>query len=485
MSIELGAVADRLGVAVRADDRTVLVDDVHHDSRDVGPGSLFVAIRGDRADGHDFADRVVEAGAVAIVAERSLDVGVPVVVVGDSRRAMAIAARAVHGDPDERLSIVGVTGTNGKTTVVHICDAIWEAVGRRHGIIGTLGARFAGTPVPLQRTTPESSDLQRLLGVMADARVSSVAMEVSSHAIELRRADAIEFTAVGFTNLTQDHLDFHGTMDEYLASKQRLFDVGRSRRAVVNVSNPAGVAIAGHTRLPVTTVAVGRTADLRAEALVPSPSGTAFRVDHRGSRFDAEIPLLGAFNVENALVALGLAIADDVPVADAVAGLSHVPPIRGRMEMIPGGDHASVVIDYAHTPDAIAAVLRSISNLGFRRRIVVVGAGGDRDRGKRHEMGLRAGEASDVVFVTTDNPRFENPVDIARSVQEGALAPRRADVRVVLDRREAIGAAIEEAERGDIVLVLGKGHEQGQEIAGVVEPFDDRSVARSFMERPA
>ena len=482
MATTLGAVADRIGAALDPGSRATTITDVYHDSRDVRPGGLFVAIRGAAVDGHEFVDGAIASGAVAVIAEHALEADVPVLVVADARRAMAPASRVVHGDPDRRLSIVGVTGTNGKTTVVHICEAIWSAIDRSNGIVGTLGARFGGVPVPLARTTPESSDLQRLLGRMADAGVSSVAMEVSSHALDLHRADAIAFTAVGFTNLSQDHLDFHGTMDAYLASKQQLFEGGRAGRAVINVGDPAGRSTAAITPLPVTTVAVGLDADLRAGDLRSTPTGTEFSITADGVVLRAELPLVGSFNVANSLVAVGLAVADGVALDDAVAALSSVPPIRGRMEVVPHEGEFTVIVDYAHTPDAIDTVLAAVGEMGFRRRIVVMGAGGDRDALKRHEMGLRAGSRSDVTIVTNDNPRTEDPVAIARLVQEGALAAGRADVRVVLDRREAIGSAIRQAGPGDAVLILGKGHEPGQDIGGVVHPFDDRDVARSFLE---
>jgi UDP-N-acetylmuramoyl-L-alanyl-D-glutamate--2,6-diaminopimelate ligase len=271
-------------------------------------------------------------------------------------------------------------------------------------------------------------------------------------------------------------------MEAYLASKQQLFESHRAHHAVINVGDPAGRATAAMTRLPVTSVAIGRDAHLRADDLRSTPTGTEFTVTSADAVLRADLPLVGSFNVANALIAIGLAVADGVALDDAVAALSTVPSIRGRMEVVPHAGEFTVIVDYAHTPDAIGMVLSAVDQLGLGRRIAVVGAGGDRDAGKRHEMGLRAGSRSDVTFVTNDNPRTEDPVAIARAVQEGALAAGRADVRVVLDRREAIGAAIAEARAGDVVLILGKGHELGQDIGGVVQPFDDREVAQSFLE---
>ncbi len=481
MAATLGDVGDVLGIPVGVDVRSIPISDAHHDSRQIAPGSLFVAVTGERSDGHAFIGQAVERGAAAVLAERAVpDPGVPVLGVGDTRIAMAPAARRIHGDPDDSLDIVGVTGTNGKTTVVHLCDAIWGSLDRPHGIIGTLGASYGGNPVDLARTTPESSDLQRLLAEMVRHGVRDVAMEVSSHALELHRADAIAFTAVGFTNLTQDHLDFHGTMDAYLAAKQKLFRRHRAEAAVINVGDPAGRATAKLTDLPVTTVAIDREADLRATEVRPTPDGTTFFVRAEGSQIEAHLPLIGTFNVENALVALGLVMANGVDLEDGVRGLARTQPIRGRMEVVPHGGRATVAVDYAHTPDAISAVLASVTGLGFRRRIVVVGAGGDRDTGKRHAMGRSAADA-DITIVTTDNPRSEDPLTIARAVQEGALAAARADVRVVLDREEAIATAIDAAGPGDLVLILGKGHEQGQDVDGTIHPFDDAAVARRLL----
>jgi UDP-N-acetylmuramoyl-L-alanyl-D-glutamate--2,6-diaminopimelate ligase len=482
----LGQIADILGAPIDGADRSLVVTDVTHDSRAVVEGSLFVAITGARHDGHAFVGAAVSAGATAILAEHPIDpqeVGatVPVLVVPGTRPAMALAAREAHGRPDEGLSIIGVTGTNGKTTVTHMCEAVWELVGRPHGIVGTLGSRYAGTPVPLSRTTPESSDLQRLLGVMRDSGIESVAMEVSSHALALHRADAVHFRAVGFTNLTQDHLDFHGTMGAYLRAKKELFADGRADTAVVNVSNAAGRDVAQTTALRVLTVGWADDLDVFASGMALTRTGSTFTITHRTEAASVSLPLLGAFNVENALVAVGLLLCDGVDLEDAAAGLAHMRPIPGRMEVVGHERDVTVVVDYAHTPDAIESVLGTVREMAFARTIVVLGAGGDRDRGKRAAMGSAAARGADITFVTTDNPRSEDPVAIARVVQEGALSARSSDVRVVIDRREAIDAAIGTASAGDVVLILGRGHEPDQEVAGTMHPFDDRAVAMAVL----
>ncbi len=486
MAATLGQIADSLGARIEATDRSMVVTDVTHDSRAVAEGSLFVAIAGAHHDGHAFIGSAVSAGATAILAERPIDrsglgAAVPVLVVADTRPAMAVAAREAHDRPDDGLSIIGVTGTNGKTTVTHMCEAVWESVTRPHGIVGTLGSRYAGVPVPLSRTTPESSDLQRLLATMRDAGIESVAMEVSSHALALHRADAIHFRAVGFTNLTQDHLDFHGSMAAYLGAKKELFTHGRADAAVVNVSNAAGRDIARTTPLRVTTVGWTNDLDLYASGMAMRRAGSTFTITHRSQSATVSLPLLGAFNVENALVAVGLLLSDGVDLEHAAAGLAAMRPIPGRMEVVGHERDVTVVVDYAHTPDAIEAVLATIAEMGFARTIVVLGAGGDRDHGKRTAMGSAAALGSDIMIVTTDNPRSEDPVAIARVVQEGALSARAGDVRVVIDRREAIDAAIGTAAAGDVVLVLGRGHEPEQEVAGQMLPFDDRTVARAAL----
>lgn len=486
MAATLGQIADILGATIDTAGRSVVVTDVTHDSRAVAEGSLFVAISGARHDGHSFIEAAVSDGATAILAEHPIDppslgAPVPVLVVPDTRPAMAVAAREAHGRPDDSLSIIGVTGTNGKTTVTHMCEAVWESVARPHGIVGTLGSRYAGVPVPLSRTTPESSDLQRLLATMRDTGVESVAMEVSSHALALHRADAIHFRAVGFTNLTQDHLDFHGSMAAYLGAKKELFSQGRADTAVVNVSNAAGRDIASSTALPVLSVGWTEDLDVYASGMVLTRTGSNFTITHRAERARVSLPLLGAFNVENALVAVGLLLCDGVDLELAATGLAAMRPIPGRMEVVGHERDVTVVVDYAHTPDAIEAVLGTVAEMAFARMIVVLGAGGDRDHSKRAAMGSAAARGADITIVTTDNPRSEDPVAIARVVQEGALSARTSDVRVVIDRREAIDAAIATASAGDVVLVLGRGHEPDQEVAGLMHPFDDRAVARAAL----
>lgn len=465
----------------------VTVSDLTHNSHDIVGGSVFVAIRGARIDAHRFIGDAVAAGAAAVVTEEPVEIDVPHIVVEDTRRSMAPMARAVHGFPDRSMSILGITGTNGKTTVAHMCEAAWISAGRSSGVIGTLGARYLGTPVPLSRTTPESSDLQRLLGSMRDDGVESVAMEVSSHALELHRADAIDFTSAGFTNLSQDHLDFHGTMDEYFASKAKLFTRERTRSAVVNIDDAFGARLVRRAGVPCVTVSIaqggsaGQT-DIAATGLAMSETGTSFTLHTPVGSARVLLPIVGSFNVSNALVAVGLLIEDDVELGSIVEGLGSLAAISGRMQVVPSDHPFTVVVDYAHTPDAISAVLASARRVAPARLIVVVGAGGDRDQDKRALMGSAAARFADLTVITTDNPRSEDPAAIASEVARGAETAGRSKVTTILDRRDAIWYATGAAEPNDVVMILGKGHERGQEIAGAVVPFDDVEVATAALE---
>jgi UDP-N-acetylmuramoyl-L-alanyl-D-glutamate--2,6-diaminopimelate ligase len=447
---------------------------VTHDSRAVRPGDLFVAIPGASADGHDYVDRAFALGAVAVVVERDLD-GVSRVVVPDARAALPWIAAATFGNPSDRLPVVGVTGTNGKTTVTHLLEQIVLADGRSPGVIGTIGARIGSTETPVARTTPEASDLQRILAEMVDAGVDVAAIEVSSHALSLHRVDAVRFRVAGFTNLMQDHLDFHGDMERYFAVKASLFTSERTDHAVISIDDPAGLAIVAATDVPTTTVGLAGDADITASAIDETVAGTTFQFNSPAGSHAASLPLPGRFNVQNALVAGAIALELGIDVASVVAGFRALKTIPGRFERIVEPDGVPVVVDYAHTPDAIDAVVDAGRRISNGRLIVVFGAGGDRDQSKRAAMG-RAASRADLVILTSDNPRSEDPRAIASAVRSGI----RPTARVVEEpnRRLAIRTALAAARSGDLVLVLGKGHEQGQEIAGRVEPFDDRAVVR-------
>lgn len=455
----------------------VEIRDVVHDTRAVGPGTLFVCIPGATRDGHDLAQAAVDAGAVALVVERPLEVGVPQLVVESARAAMAIAADVFFGQPTAQLQVAGVTGTNGKSTTALLLRSILEHAGRQTGLVGTIEWVVGGERRPAPHTTPEAIELQRLFREMVDAGDEAVAMEASSHGSHYRRLDRVRFDALVFTNLSQDHLDLHGDMEQYFQAKRRLFIGVTPPPAAVNVGDPYGRRLAdelaGAARAPLVTFGLRPEAEVRADGLELGPHGSRFRA----AGIDLVTPLLGVFNVENVLGAVAGALlldVDDEAVRDGVAAVAGVP---GRFESIDEGQEFAVVVDYAHTPDALETVLQAARGLGDGRLIVVFGAGGDRDRDKRLLMGRVARQLADVVILTSDNPRSEEPLAIIEDVLQGT----GTDVEVDPDRRSAIGQAIAAAAPGDVVVVAGKGHEQGQEIGDVVTPFDDRTVARAAL----
>lgn len=450
-------------------DATTVIGDVTHDSRAAGPGDLFVAIRGARHDGHEF---VAETSAGAACVEAPLEASIPLLVVPDTRAALPWLAAEVHRHPSRQLQVVGVTGTNGKTTVAHMVAAIVEAAGGSAGVIGTIGARIGPDRIHLERTSPEASDFQRLLRRMVDAGVGIAAVEVSSHALEFGRVDATDYAVVAFTNLSRDHLDLHGDMESYFRTKASLF-LGSDAPAVVNIDDPWGARLV--SMLDRSVVAVGKDGDYRADDLELGLTESRFLLVSPFGRTRVRIPLGGRFNIDNALVAAACAGSLGLDVSDIAAGLDAFEPIPGRMEPIEAGQEPAVLVDYAHTPEGIEQVLDSVRPHAAGRITVVVGAGGDRDAEKRPDMGRAATGADRVVF-TSDNPRSEDPAAIIEDLLAGADGP--ADVSVEPDRRLAIQKAIREAGAGDVVLILGKGHESGQEISGRVVPFDDRRVAR-------
>ncbi len=460
-------------------DGSVRITDVTHDSREAGPGALFVAIRGYRTDGHRFVGEAIAAGAPAVVVEDDVETQAPRIVVADSRRALATLAAEVHGHPSERVALVGVTGTNGKTTVTHLVEAIAERLGRKAGIIGTIQTRVGGRVIPSVRTTPEASDLQRMLAEMVRAGAEVVAMEVSSHALALGRVDETTFAVAAFTNLGRDHLDFHGDLEAYFAAKLELFRSGRARRAVVWTDDPHGVRVAQETSLPLLTVGSG-PADLRGRVVATSLEGSVVEATYRGETLEVRIPLPGVFNVANGLIALGCAVSLGWPFDESAAALAHVPPVPGRFDVVEVPGVGGVIVDYAHTPDGIEAAIAAARHLTDGRVIVVFGAGGDRDREKRPLMGEAAATA-DVVVVTSDNPRSEDPEMIIDEVMAGI--PASVDVLREVDRVRAIELALGTAAPDDLILILGKGHERGQEIGGRTIPFDDRLVVRRLAER--
>ena len=439
------------------------ITDLAYDTREVRPGALFFCVPGETVDRHDLAGEAVEKGAVALVVERPLDLDVPQLLVESARAAMPVAADEFFERPTEELLLAGVTGTNGKTTTAYLLHSIFEAAGMRPGLIGTIESRVGGESRPAVRTTPESIDLQRSFREMLEAGDRSAVMEATSHGSVLGRLDRVRFKALAFTNLTQDHLDFHRSMDEYYEAKRRLFTEHEpAPAAAINVGNEWGRRLAQELR-----------------ALDRAPLLTF------GLTADAEVGeapksrLQGRFNKENTLAALAVARLVGVPEAAIEEGLADAPSVPGRFESVDEGQPFPVIVDYAHTPDSLANVLRTARELTAGRLICVFGCGGDRDRGKRPEMGRIAGELSDVPIVTSDNPRSEDPIAIINEI----LAGMGPEPDVEPDRRAAIAQAIGLAREGDVVVIAGKGHEQGQEFADRKLSFDDREVAREALRR--
>jgi UDP-N-acetylmuramoyl-L-alanyl-D-glutamate--2,6-diaminopimelate ligase len=453
----------------------VEIRDLAYDARAVEPGSLFFCVPGTHADGHDFAPRAVEAGAAALVVERPLGLPVPQLVVESARAAMPVAADEFFGRPTEELQVAGVTGTNGKTTTAFLLYAILAAAARRPGLLGTIESRVGGERRPAIRTTPEAIDLQRAFREMLDAGDRSAAVEATSHGSALGRLERVRFSALVFTNLTQDHLDFHGTLEDYFDAKRRLFTEARPP-AAVNVGDEHGRRLAEELRgrQELVTFGLAGDAEIRADELDLGPRGARFRA----GGIELETRLRGRFNVENVLGAVAAARLlgiDDDSIAYGVKELRGVP---GRFEAVDEGQPFAVLVDYAHTPDSLENVLRTARDLAQNRVICVFGCGGDRDRGKRPLMGRIATELADIAIVTSDNPRSEEPDAIIAEILAGA-----ADAEVEPDRREAIARAVESADEGDVVVIAGKGHEQGQQFADRTIPFDDREVAREALRR--
>lgn len=478
---------------------------IGYDSRRVSPGDLFVALTGSVSDGHDYIERAIALGAVALLVERAPDAAIlgdaVAIVVGDSRRAMAPLAMRFFGEPSSELSLVGITGTNGKTSTTYLVESILGAARLRTGLIGTVEIRYAGERVPAVNTTPESLDLQRTLRAMCTENVEAVLMEVSSHGLELGRVSGCRFRVAAFTNLTQDHLDFHGDMAGYLTSKALLFreHMVPGGYAVVNVDDPASAEIIraaeenGATILRCTRDKA-KAADVRLVDADIRLEGTRASVAVPGARLDLEVPLLGDFNLENVVVACGIAVALGVAPEHIAHGVATCPQVPGRMEVVRGApaNDPIVIVDYAHTPDAVEKLLTAVRPLCAGRLITVFGCGGDRDRAKRPLMAEAVARTSDVAIATSDNPRTEDPDQILRDVEAGLKQLDRATAEklgeasgqytVIADRREAIRCATALARPEDTVVIAGKGHEDYQIIGREKLPFDDREEARRALD---
>jgi len=465
------------GTLVKGSDASVDVTGVAYRSNKVLIGDVFFCIPGFKHDGHDFAAEAVEQGASAIVVKRLLDDvdDVVQVLTTDPRRALAIGSSLMMGNPSSSFSLVGITGTNGKTTTTYLLESVLRAAGHITGLTGTVETVIASERRPAGRTTPESADLQVLFAQMRDAGVTAAVIEVSSHAIDLHRVDAVDFDVVAFTNLTQDHLDYHKSMEEYYAVKRRLFESVDVEDRVVNIDDPAGETLTADLGAR-WTVGLRPEARVRAEAVELDQAGSRFTLTTPVGQCPIRLPLVGAYNVSNALIAVGCALALGIDLEAVVAGLETAPQVPGRLERIDNDCGIAVFVDYAHTPDGLEKAITAVRDVTQGRVITVFGCGGDRDPEKRPLMGAVAGRLSDNVIVTTDNPRTEDPVGIILRIEDG-LRETSSKYDVEVDRGTGIETALREARPGDSVLVAGKGHEDYQIFGDRTIHFDDREVA--------
>lgn len=487
-SVAVSDLAEWLGVPDPGG--SAAVSGISLSSQRVRPGDLYAGLPGNRAHGADFSAAAARAGAAAVLTdpagrEPATATGLPVLVVERPRTVVGHLSARVYGHPAQRLTTIGVTGTSGKTTTTHLAEQGIAGAGRTAAVIGTNGTRVAGFPVPSTLTTPEAPELHALFAVMVECGVDIVAMEVSSHALVQGRVDGVRFDVAVFLNLGHDHLDFHTDMDDYFAAKASLFTAERARRAVVSVDDSYGVRLVAGTQIPVTTLsAVGGDADWRAVDVEPAATESHFTVvTPDGQRHEASLAMPGAFNVANALAAVAALGEVGLPVADVMSGVSAATGVEGRMQRVDAGQDFVAVVDYAHKPEALRAALGALRPVTPGRLVVVLGAGGERDRDKRPVMGRVAAELADVVVVTDDNPRGEDPAQIRAEILAGATSAGSGVVEEVADRAEAIERAVTLARSDDCLLVAGKGHEAGQEVGGQTRPFDDRAVLAEALRR--
>ncbi|MEK3882512.1 UDP-N-acetylmuramoyl-L-alanyl-D-glutamate--2,6-diaminopimelate ligase [Paenibacillus sp. PL2-23] len=487
--MRLSELTDLLLTARLVGDGETEITGVEKDSRKVKPGGLFLCVPGLTVDGHTFAADAVKRGASALVCERELPLEVPQLIVKDCRLATAVISDYVYGHPSSQVKVIGVTGTNGKTTTTYLIERILNDSGKPSGVIGTIEWRYGGKSFPASGTTPDAHDLQRQLGEMRDAGTRYCAMEVSSHALEQGRVKGCRFRTAIFTNLTQDHLDYHGTMEKYRDAKGLFFSrLGNAyphspaerSYAVLNADDPASAAYGMLTSAEVITYGILNTADVRAKNIRITAQGTEFRALTFRGDMDIRLRLSGKFNVYNALAAIAAALVEDIALEDIKRSLESIPGVPGRVESVEAGQPFAVVVDYAHTPDGLENVLRAVREFAAGRVICVFGCGGDRDRTKRPLMGGIAARLADEVIVTSDNPRTEDPSRIIGDIEAGLLEAglAREKYALIADRREAIQKAVEMASPGDVVLIAGKGHETYQLVGGKVYDFDDRLVAK-------
>lgn len=456
------------------------INEVRYDSRAVRPGDLFVAIRGYATDGHQYIGKALEQGAAAIVCEEA-PAGVPAVVVENARRALAEIAANRFGHPADSMVMLGVTGTNGKTTTTYLVKHMLEDAGHKVGLIGTNQNLIGDEVVETERTTPESYELHALFARMRDAGCTHVIMEVSSHSLVLDRVHGIHFAVGAFTNLTQDHLDFHKTMEEYRKAKALLFTI--SDKGVINLDDPAAGAMLADAKCPCLTFSCEKdAADLTAKNLKLHADGVEFVAATKGDLARVKLPIPGHFSAENALTALGIVLQLGMPLADAAKSLATATGVKGRVEVVPTDTDYTVLIDYAHSPDGVENVLRAVRGFARGRVVALFGCGGDRDRTKRPKMGKIAADLADFCIVTSDNPRTEDPKTIIDDILEG-MKGTKTPMQVIVDRPEAIHWALAHAKKDDIIVLMGKGHETYQEVNHVKHHMDEREIVRDFFAR--
>lgn len=464
----------------------VQISGITHDSRQVQPGDLYVALPGSNHHGIEFIDHVLNSGAVAVATDevglakiKSSNHEVPTVLIENPRADMASLAARVFDHPEAKLTIVGVTGTNGKTSITHMLQSLFTKHSYQVGVIGTIGTYIAGNHIYGARTTPESTDLYALLAQMVDQNITHVFMEVSSHALEMHRVDGLNFAEVVFTNLSQDHLDFHGTMENYFAAKAKLFTKTFAKHATICIEDSWGARLANQSEIPVSTV--GKTGDWQVGEIKLSVGKTEFALKHDDSVFNCELAMIGEFNAINAATTVAVATSLGLPLSEVSNELSELASVPGRSQVVAHSSPGTAIVDYAHTPEAVEKTLASLREVCEGQLIAVLGCGGDRDKTKRPLMGAIAAQLADVVIITDDNPRTEDPAAIRAEVTKGAQTGD-AQVVEVGDRRAAIRAALTQSGFADVVAVLGKGHEEGQEINGVVHPFNDVIVIKEEAE---
>ncbi|MFK9092328.1 UDP-N-acetylmuramoyl-L-alanyl-D-glutamate--2,6-diaminopimelate ligase [Bacillus salipaludis] len=462
------------------------ITSIENDNRKVQKGSLFICIKGYTVDGHNFAESAVNNGAVAIIAERPLDLDVPVIVVNDTTRVMAVLADAFYGQPTKKLRLIGITGTNGKTTTSHLIEKIFADTGKKTGLIGTMYTKIADKTIETKNTTPESLTLQKTFQQMVDADVDLAVMEVSSHALDLGRVHGCDYDIAVFTNLTQDHLDYHKTMEEYKRSKSLLFaqlgntfDLNKPKFAVLNADDPATKMYSRSTAAHVVTYGIDQKADLKAENIHMTPKGTKFDLVIDGAIYPVQMQLIGKFSVYNVLASITAALVSGIGINDIIHSIETVEGVAGRFELVHAGQDFTVIVDYAHTPDSLENVLKTIQHFAKKKIFVIVGCGGDRDRTKRPLMAQIACHFATNPIFTSDNPRSEDPLAILKEMEAGVQGDT---YQVIPDRKEAIYTAVNQAAAGDVILIAGKGHETYQTIGTVVHDFDDRLVAREAIE---